>query len=75
MRIFVAGATGVLGVRVVPLLVGAGQDVTAIGRTAEKTLSRSLRISSRKLGLATGWSPRYRTTLEGFEAVVSGNRR
>jgi nucleoside-diphosphate-sugar epimerase len=34
--IFVAGATGVIGRRVVPLLVTAGHRVTAVGRTAEK---------------------------------------
>ena len=35
-KIFVAGATGILGRRAVPLLVAAGHDVTAIGRTPEK---------------------------------------
>jgi len=36
MRIFVTGATGVIGRRAVPLLVQAGHEVTAIGRTPEK---------------------------------------
>ncbi|HEY7119654.1 MAG TPA: NAD(P)-dependent oxidoreductase [Tepidisphaeraceae bacterium] len=36
MRIFVAGATGVIGRRVVPALVSAGHQVTGIGRTPEK---------------------------------------
>ena len=36
MRVFVAGATGVIGVRLVPLLVDAGHDVTAMTRTAAK---------------------------------------
>jgi nucleoside-diphosphate-sugar epimerase len=36
MRIFIAGATGVVGRRVVPALIGAGHEVTAVGRTAEK---------------------------------------
>ena len=36
MRAFVAGATGVIGRRVVPLLLQAGYGVTAIGRTPEK---------------------------------------
>ena len=36
MRIFLTGATGVVGRRVVPLLVGAGHRVTAVGRTPEK---------------------------------------
>lgn len=36
MRIFVAGATGVIGVRLVPLLVSAGHDVAGMTRSAEK---------------------------------------
>lgn len=36
MRIFVAGATGAIGRRVVPRLVSTGHDVTAVGRTPEK---------------------------------------
>jgi 2-alkyl-3-oxoalkanoate reductase len=36
MRIFVAGATGVLGRRLVPLLVEGGHQVTAMTRTAGK---------------------------------------
>lgn len=36
MKIFVAGATGVVGRRAVPLLVRAGHAVTAVARTPEK---------------------------------------
>ncbi len=36
MRIFVTGATGVVGRRAVPLLIGRGHRVTAVGRTPEK---------------------------------------
>lgn len=36
MRIFVAGATGVIGCRVVPLLVGEGHIVAGMTRTAAK---------------------------------------
>jgi nucleoside-diphosphate-sugar epimerase len=36
MRIFITGATGVIGRRVVPLLVATGHGVTAVGRTPEK---------------------------------------
>src|SRR5262249_32022725 len=39
MRIFVTGASGVIGRRVVPLFVAAGHDVTAIGRNPEKRTS------------------------------------
>lgn len=36
MRIFLAGATGVIGIRLVPLLVSAGHDVAAMTRSPEK---------------------------------------
>jgi nucleoside-diphosphate-sugar epimerase len=36
MRIFVAGATGVLGRRVVPQLIAGGHAVTAVARTPQK---------------------------------------
>ena len=36
MRIFLAGASGVIGVRLVPLLVAAGHDVGAMTRTPAK---------------------------------------
>src|SRR5215207_5105755 len=36
MKIFVTGATGVIGRRVVPALVAQGHAVTAVGRTPEK---------------------------------------
>ena len=36
MRVFVAGATGVIGKRLVPLLVEAGHDVAGMTRSSEK---------------------------------------
>jgi nucleoside-diphosphate-sugar epimerase len=36
MKVFVTGATGVIGRRTVPALVAAGHDVQAVARTAEK---------------------------------------
>ena len=36
MRIFVAGGTGVIGRRLVPMLVANGHGVTAMTRSAEK---------------------------------------
>ncbi|HVT00177.1 MAG TPA: NAD-dependent epimerase/dehydratase family protein [Solirubrobacterales bacterium] len=36
MRIFLAGASGVIGRRLTPLLVGAGHEVTGTTRSAEK---------------------------------------
>src|SRR5437763_192329 len=37
MRIFVAGATGAIGPRLVPMLVEAGHDVTGMTRSQDKT--------------------------------------
>ncbi|GAB3399287.1 NAD-dependent epimerase/dehydratase family protein [Flindersiella endophytica] len=37
MHVFVAGATGAVGSRLIPALVGAGHQVTATTRTADKT--------------------------------------
>jgi len=37
MRVFIAGATGVIGVRLVPLLVASGHEVAGMTRSAEKT--------------------------------------
>lgn len=36
MKVFLAGATGVLGIRIVPLLVGAGHSVAGLTRSPEK---------------------------------------
>ena len=36
MRVFLAGATGTVGRRLVPLLLGEGHSVTAVGRTPDK---------------------------------------
>jgi nucleoside-diphosphate-sugar epimerase len=38
VKIFVAGATGVVGRRLIPLLIDAGSEVTAVARTKSKAL-------------------------------------
>jgi nucleoside-diphosphate-sugar epimerase len=50
MNIFVAGATGVLGSRVVPQLVEAGHHVTAVGRSEAKR-SQLARAGARPIEL------------------------
>ncbi len=37
MRIFLAGATGAIGKRLVPLLVGSGHEVLGLTRSLEKS--------------------------------------
>lgn len=52
MRIFLTGATGVIGIRAIPLLVRAGYDVTAAVRTPEKAkLVATLRATPVQLDL------------------------
>jgi nucleoside-diphosphate-sugar epimerase len=75
IRIFVAGATGTVGRRVVPQLVEGGHEVTAVGRTAEKRqalerVGTRTVATDRKLRGVSGWAPRYRSALDGFEAVI-----
>jgi nucleoside-diphosphate-sugar epimerase len=36
-----------------------------------ETLSRSLRISNRELGFASGWTPKYGTMVDGFRAIIA----
>jgi len=36
MRVFLAGATGVIGIRLVPLLMGAGHEVAGLTRSPDK---------------------------------------
>jgi nucleoside-diphosphate-sugar epimerase len=46
-----------------------------LGGAVGGTLARSLRISNRKFRETSGWAPRYRTALEGFEAVIAERGR
>lgn len=70
MKIFVSGASGVIGRRVVPLLVAAGHGVTAAGRSPEK------RAALERLGAiaveADLFDPEsLRGVVEGHDAVVN----
>lgn len=70
MRVFITGATGVVGRRAVPLLVQAGHEVTAIGRTEAK------RAELARQGAATvdvGIFDRdaLQRALDGHDAVIN----
>lgn len=61
------GIAGALGVRPPRLLP---RWATPLGGVVGETIARSLRVSNRKLKGVSGWAPRFRTALEGFEAVI-----
>ncbi|HEX2219958.1 MAG TPA: NAD(P)-dependent oxidoreductase [Gemmatimonadales bacterium] len=70
MRVFVAGATGVVGRRLVPLLVSEGHQVTAVGRSPEKraALARA-GATPVQVDLFDRWA--VGRALEGHEAVIN----
>jgi nucleoside-diphosphate-sugar epimerase len=70
MRVFVTGATGVVGRRLVPLLVGAGHEVTAVGRTdAARQAVQEAGASAVALDI---FSPAAaRSAFAGHQAVVN----
>ncbi|MBF5042163.1 NAD(P)-dependent oxidoreductase [Aggregicoccus sp. 17bor-14] len=70
MRVFVTGATGVIGRRVVPQLVAAGVDVTAVGRTAEKRAQLE-RLGARSVAVDLFDRDALRHALAGHQAVVN----
>jgi nucleoside-diphosphate-sugar epimerase len=70
LRILVTGATGVVGRRLVPLLVGAGHAVTALGRSREK------RRALEQMGAAPAEADLFdveslRRPLAGQDAVIN----
>jgi nucleoside-diphosphate-sugar epimerase len=70
MKVFVTGATGVLGRRVLPLLVAEGHDVTAIARTPEKAAAvEALGVSPSSASLFDADS--LRAGLAGHDAVLN----
>ncbi len=70
MRIFLTGATGVIGRRVVPLLLQRGHAVTAIGRSPEKR--QALETSgARAVDLDLFDGERLARELVGHDAVLN----
>lgn len=70
MRIFVAGATGVLGIPVVERLTDAGHEVTGVARTAEKAAQlRALGATPVTVDLFD--APAVEAAVAGHDAVVN----
>ena len=68
--IFVTGATGVIGRRVLPLLTAAGHVVTAVGRSTEKRAAIE-RAGARPVALDLFDAPRVREAIAGHEVIVN----
>ncbi|HEU0299086.1 MAG TPA: NAD(P)-dependent oxidoreductase [Longimicrobium sp.] len=70
MKVFVTGATGVVGRRVVPLLVQAGHEVTAVARTPEKAAAIE-RSGARPVTVDLFDADGVRRAVAGHDAVVN----
>lgn len=70
MRVFVAGGTGVIGSHAVPLLVGAGHEVTVAARSRTKASWISERGATP--AMIDVWDPdQLRSAVAGHDAVVN----
>jgi nucleoside-diphosphate-sugar epimerase len=70
MKIFVAGATGVIGRRLLPLLIAGGHGVTAVSRSVEK--SRSLvEVGAVPLTLDLFSPDAVRAAVAGHDAIIN----
>jgi len=70
MRIFVTGATGVVGRRVVPLLVQAGHEVTGVARTPEKAAGVE-RAGAKAVSVDLFDPAALRSAVAGHEVVIN----
>ena len=70
MRVFVAGATGVLGLRAVARLVAAGHQVTGVARSPEKDAVLEA-LGARPVRVDLFDANAVRTAVAGHDAVVN----
>ena len=70
MRVFLAGATGVVGRRLVPLLVSEGHKVTAVGRTPEKRAALE-RVGAAPIAVDLFDRESVVRAIEGHDAVIN----
>lgn len=70
MKVFVTGATGVVGRRAVPLMVQAGHEITAVARTPEKAAAVG-RAGARPVRVDLFDADGVRRAVAGHDAVVN----
>jgi 2-alkyl-3-oxoalkanoate reductase len=70
MRIFLTGATGVVGRRVVPILLGTGHQVTALGRSPDKRAALE-RMGASPVELDLFAPEAVQRAVKGHEAVIN----
>ena len=70
MRVFVTGATGVIGIRVVRALVARGDQVTAVGRSDQKR-STLRGLGAEAVGVDLYDRAAVRRAVAGHDAVIN----
>jgi len=70
MRIFLTGATGVIGRRVLPMLMGTGHDVSAIGRSPAKRAELE-RLGARAVEVDLFDPERVRSAIAKHDVVIN----
>lgn len=70
MHVFLTGATGVIGRRVVPILLGTGHRVTAVGRSPEKRATLA-QIGAVPVDLDLFTPDAVRRAVAGHDAVIN----
>ena len=70
MRIFLTGGTGAIGGHVVPALVGAGHEVSALARSDTKA-DRLRRDGARPVDVAIFDADRLAAAFAGHDAVIN----
>ncbi len=69
-RIFITGATGVIGAHAVPLLIAGGHDVTAVGRSPARRAQLNS-VGARAIELDTFNVAAARRALDGITTVIN----
>ncbi len=70
MKVFVTGATGVIGSRVVPLLIQRGHQVTGVARSSEKSAELA-RMGAEPVQLDLYDLDQVKAALKGHDAVIN----